>query len=116
MKKRDLNDVRISMIIPTIDDPMTTQYIDLKKLEENKIELIIVKDRGWRNASRTRNIGAAVAKGDILRFIDDDVEFDFDELLKSIQDFSKENKNAFYWADAPHTYHQKRHILQDRWI
>jgi glycosyltransferase involved in cell wall biosynthesis len=95
--------VKASIIIPTIDDdPITLRYIDFKKLREDDIELIVVKDRGWRNASRTRNIGAAVARGEILCFIDDDAGFDSDELLAIIHESSKEIDKAFYWADAPH--------------
>jgi len=101
--------VKASIIIPTIDDnPMTLQHIDFKKLEEDNIELIVVKDRGWRNASRTRNIGAAVAKGEVLCFIDDDAEFDFNELQTIIHEVTKEVDRVFYWADASHILIIKR--------
>ncbi|MCR8486933.1 MAG: glycosyltransferase family 2 protein [Crenarchaeota archaeon] len=105
------SDVKISIIIPTIGNPMTVQYINSEKLKENNIELIIVEDKGWRNASRTRNIGAAVAKGHILCFIDDDACFDFDELLAKIHEASKEIDKAFYWADAPHILIIKREVF-----
>jgi len=95
--------VKASIIIPTIDDnPMTLQHIDFKKLEEDNIELIVVKDRGWRNASRTRNIGAAVAKGEVLCFIDDDATFNFNELINVINEISEENDKVFYWSALPH--------------
>jgi len=105
------NDVKISIIIPTIGNPMTVQYINSEKLKENNIELIIVEDKGWRNASRTRNIGAAIAKGDILCFIDDDVEFDFDEFLNIIRETEKEIDNAFYCTVNPHILIVKRDIF-----
>jgi predicted glycosyltransferase involved in capsule biosynthesis len=63
-------------------------------------ELIVVRDR-WRNASRARNVGAAVAAGAVLCFIDDDAEFDFSELLNHIIEISNLPR-CFYWADAPH--------------
>jgi glycosyltransferase involved in cell wall biosynthesis len=96
--------VKASIIIPTIDDdPITLQYIDFKKLREDDIELIVVKDRGWRNASRTRNIGAAIAKGEILCFIDDDAAFNFNELINVINEISLgENNKVFYWSALPH--------------
>ena len=104
--------VKASIIIPTIDDnPMTLTYIDFKKLEEDNIELIVVKDRGWRNASRTRNIGATIARGEILCFIDDDAEFDFEELRAIIHEALKEINKAFYWADAPHILIVKRNTF-----
>lgn len=106
-----LSEVKVSIIIPTIGNPMTAQYLDIEKMKENSIELIIVEDRGWRNASRTRNIGAAVARGEILCFIDDDAGFDFDELLNVINEALKEIDRAFYWADAPHILIVKREIF-----
>jgi len=112
MVTRFLGKVKASIIIPTIDDnPMILRYIDFKKLEEDNIELIVVKDRGWRNASRTRNIGAAVARGEILCFIDDDAKFDFEELRAIIHGALKEINKAFYWADAPHILIVKRNTF-----
>jgi glycosyltransferase involved in cell wall biosynthesis len=91
-----------SIIIPTVvNSPPTLQSLPS---EEDLIllggESIVVRDR-WRNASRARNIGAAVARGTIFCFIDDDAAFNFSELydyIKKIMD----NPNVFYWADAPH--------------
>jgi len=103
MVTRFLGKVKASIIIPTIDDnPMILRYIDFKKLEEDNIELIVVKDRGWRNASRTRNIGAAVARGEILCFIDDDAAFNFNELINVINEISEKNDKVFYWSALPH--------------
>jgi glycosyltransferase involved in cell wall biosynthesis len=91
-----------SIIIPTVADSRPT--LQSLPSEDDLIsmggELIVVRDR-WRNASRARNIGAAVARGTVFCFIDDDAAFNFSELydyIKKIMD----NPNVFYWADAPH--------------
>jgi glycosyltransferase involved in cell wall biosynthesis len=91
-----------SIIIPTVaDSPPTLQSLPS---EDDLIsmggELIVVRDR-WRNASRARNIGAAVARGTVFCFIDDDAAFNFSELYDYIKK-SMDNPNVFYWADAPH--------------
>lgn len=53
-----------SVIIPTIVDspPTLASLPDEQALMAMGGELIVVRDR-WGNASRTRNIGAAVARG-----------------------------------------------------
>ena len=61
----------VSIIIPTLGDNKTIQYLPLEELESRGVEVIEVRDR-WCNVSRSRNIGAAVAKGRVLCFIDDD--------------------------------------------
>jgi len=52
-----------------------------EELEKLGIELVVSKDMGWMNASRTRNMGAAKARGEVLCFIDDDAY--------SLRNFSK---------------------------
>lgn len=111
MSDAHLGEIKVSIIIPTIGNPMTVQYLNMEKLRENSIELIIVEDKGWRNASRTRNIGAAIARGEILCFIDDDAAFNFDELLNTMKEASEKIDKAFYWADAPHILIIKRDIF-----
>jgi glycosyltransferase involved in cell wall biosynthesis len=91
-----------SIIIPTIvNSPPTLRSLPS---EEDLIslggELIVVRDR-WRNASRARNIGAAVARGSVFCFIDDDAEFNFSELYDRIKKLL-DNPNVFFWSDAPH--------------
>jgi hypothetical protein len=46
-------------------------------------------------------VGAAVARGDILCFVDDDAGLDFDGLLEAIKDI-REDRRSFYWATEPH--------------
>ena len=56
---------------------------------------------GWRNASRTRNMGAAKAKGEVLCFIDDDASLDFERLLRLLEDVRRDG-GSFVWYDVPH--------------
>lgn len=92
-----------SIIVPTtVDDPPTLLSLpDQKTLSSMGVELILVKDRIRAGASRTRNIGAAVAKGKVLCFIDDDVVFNFSELYGYMLRCLNE-ESIFFWADAPH--------------
>jgi glycosyltransferase involved in cell wall biosynthesis len=72
-------------------------------LRRQGVELIIVHDRwGMRNASRSRNIWAAVSRGSVLCFIDDDAEFDFEQLKQRILHVSDACGVECYWSDAPH--------------
>ena len=90
-----------SVIIPTIVDspPTLASLPDEQALMAMGGELIVVRDR-WGNACRTRNIGAAVARGDVLCFIDDDAEFSFSDLHNYIKR-CLDVKGIFFWADAP---------------
>ena len=90
-----------SIIVPTIVDspPTLASLPDEQALRSMNGELIVIRDR-WGNACRTRNVGAAVARGDVLCFIDDDdAAFDFSELYNYIKKYIR---GVFYWADAPH--------------
>jgi len=99
-----MNRIWGSIIIPTIENnPLTLKSLpDEARLRELGLELIVVKDRGWGNGSKTRNIGAAVAKGDIFCFIDDDAAFYFDDLFQALVSIKNSTDRVFYWADAPH--------------
>ena len=68
-----------SIIIPTLSDyPPTLKSLPTAgALERLGIELIVSKDTRWRNASRTRNTGAASDRGRISCFIDDDASLNF---------------------------------------
>ncbi len=92
-----------SIVVPTISDdpPVLRSLPPLEELARDGIELIVVRDRGWRNASRTRNIGAAAARGRVLCFIDDDAAFNFGELYDYVKR-SLDNPDVFFWSDAPH--------------
>ena len=92
---------RYSIIVPTlVDKPLLLDYLDVKELGKAGVEVIVVRDR-WRNANRTRNIGAAVAKGEILCFIDDDSKIDQEKLIELLRAFEKYEK-CFIWYDRPH--------------
>ncbi len=92
---------REAIFIPIVDSPPTIVSLpDEQALMALGGELIVVRDR-WGNACRTRNIGAAVARGSVLCFIDDDTEFR--ELLEYIKECLK-GEGLFYWSDAPHIY------------
>jgi len=94
---------RYSIIIPTIsDEPLTIKsFPPPEELARLGIELIVSKDRGWRNPSRTRNVGASVSRGEILCFLDDDASLNFEKLLH-VLDVVRENKKGFVWYIPPH--------------
>ncbi len=71
------------------------------ELRKMGIELIVSRDMGWRNASRTRNIGVSRARGEVLCFIDDDAGLDFEKLLQILRAFRSE-EGCFLWFDPPH--------------
>jgi hypothetical protein len=74
-----------SIIIPTLsDNPPTLKSLPPpEELERLGIELIVSKDMGWRNASRTRNMGAMKARGEVLCFIDDELHWIFGDFSQS---------------------------------
>jgi glycosyltransferase involved in cell wall biosynthesis len=92
-----------SIIVPTLSDspPMIKFLPPPLELERLGIELIVSKDMGWRNASRTRNMGAMKARGDVLCFIDDDASLNHRKLLDLLRRVSEREKE-FVWHDPPH--------------
>jgi glycosyltransferase involved in cell wall biosynthesis len=71
----------VSIVIPTIREKVIT----LESLESFKnIEIIIVKDK-WKNVSKARNIGAKISSGEILVFMDDDIEFKPDFFFNALK-------------------------------
>ncbi|MEM1950288.1 MAG: glycosyltransferase family A protein [Candidatus Caldarchaeum sp.] len=93
-----------SIIIPTlVENPLTLNSLPEEgELKRQGVELIIVHDRwGMRNASRSRNIGAAVAKGIVLCFIDDDVRLSWQALHTLLIKFRELNGRVI-WKDPPH--------------
>jgi glycosyltransferase involved in cell wall biosynthesis len=92
-----------SIIIPTLsyDPPLLESFPPLEELAREGIELIVVRDRGWRNASKTRNIGAAAARGRVFYFIDDDASLNYRKLLDLLRRVSEREKE-FVWHDPPH--------------
>jgi hypothetical protein len=93
-----------SIIIPTLyEEPIVNASLPhVPELANRGIEVIIVWDRwGWKSPSRSCNVGAAVARGDILCFVEDDAGLDFDGLLEAIKDI-REDRRSFYWATEPH--------------
>jgi glycosyltransferase involved in cell wall biosynthesis len=96
MKVNMTNKPRYSIIISTIsDEPLTIKsFPSNEELARLGIELIVSKDRGWRNPSRTRNVGASVSRGEILCFLDDDASLNFEKLLH-VLNLVRENKKGF---------------------
>jgi glycosyltransferase involved in cell wall biosynthesis len=83
-----------SIIIPTLsDNPPTLKSLPPPgELERLGIELIVTRDMGWRNASRTRNMGAMRARGEVLCFIDDDASLNFHKLLDLLRRVSERER------------------------
>jgi glycosyltransferase involved in cell wall biosynthesis len=92
-----------SIIIPTLSDnpPTLTSLPPPEELERLGIELIVSKDMGWRNASRTRNMGAMKARGEVLCFIDDDASLDFGRLLPILRGVQSDDR-LYVYHDQPH--------------
>jgi glycosyltransferase involved in cell wall biosynthesis len=64
---------RVSVVVPTIDRSSISECLDaLARQTRSPDELIVVKDRERRGASRARNEGIRRATGDIVAFTDDD--------------------------------------------
>nr|BAJ49194.1 hypothetical protein HGMM_F51A06C37 [Candidatus Caldarchaeum subterraneum] len=90
-----------SIIIPTIsDDPLALKYLPTD-LGKHGIEVIISRDRGWRNPSRTRNVGALRAKGRVLCFMDDDVKLNVNKLTEYMKKV-KNDQHIFIAYEPPH--------------
>jgi hypothetical protein len=93
-----------SIIIPTLsDNPPTLKSLPPPgELERLGIELIVSKDMGWRNASRTRNMGAMrLPAVEVLCFIDDDASLNFHKLLDLLHMVSERDRGS-YGHDPPH--------------
>lgn len=93
-----------SIIVPTlVENPIVLGSLpDRSVLGSMGFELIVVWDRfGWKNPSKSLNIGASVARGDVFCFIDDDAGFDFNGLVEAITEI-KNNSQSFYWITEPH--------------
>lgn len=63
-----MNEIWCSIIIPTLyQRPLVLEYLPSEdELRRMGIELIVVWDRwGWRSPSRSLNVGAAVARGEV---------------------------------------------------
>ncbi len=92
-----------TIIVPTLsDDPPTLRSLpSTEELEKLGIELIVSKDMGWKNASKTRNMGAAKASGQVLCFIDDDSSLNYERLLQLLE-LVRKDRDIFVWHDPPH--------------
>ena len=101
-----------TIIIPTLSDnpPTLKSLLSPEELEKLGIELVVSKDMGWRNASRTRNMGAATAKGEVLCFIDDDAYFDFEKLFQALQTI-RSTRGCFIWLERPHVLIMRREMF-----
>lgn len=83
--------ISISAVIPTIKERIMALG-SLKRASESlslNLEVIVVTDRGPRlehraRRARMRNVGAHMATGEILVFVDDDVTFQPSDLRKSV--------------------------------
>lgn len=100
-----MNEPWCSIIVPTlVEKPPILHHLPPREALRNKgIELIVVWDKfGWRNASLSRNIGAAVSNGDVLFFVDDDSGIDWEKTYDFLRDFHMEGPGRFVWHDPPH--------------
>lgn len=76
------------VIIDSSPEEEILQPDDLKNFQLN---IIYLRCENFRNVSKQRNIGARQIKGDIILFIDDDVDFD-EYFVKNHLDLYEDNK------------------------
>jgi len=96
--------VWLSIIIPTLYEKqiVMNSLPPESELAKHGVEVIVVWDRwGWKSPSRSCNVGAAVARGEILCFVEDDAGLDFEGLLEAAREI-REDRKSFYWATEPH--------------
>jgi hypothetical protein len=96
--------VWLSIIIPTLYEKqiVMNSLPPESELAKHGVEVIVVWDRwGWKSPSRSCNVGAAVARGEILCFVEDDAGLDFEGLLEAAKEI-REDRKSFYWATEPH--------------
>ena len=79
--------MRFSLVIPVAPDRGAEIIDSIQKVDYPKSEMQVIVVRGL-NASRNRNRGAEIAKGEIIGFLDDDaiIEGDF---LRNVDEFFK---------------------------
>lgn len=91
-----------SIVIPTTsDNPPALKHLNVEVLGRHGVEVIVSKDNGWRNPGKTRNIGAIMAKGQVLCFLDDDIKLDVDKLIEYMLKV-KNDPRVFYAYAPPH--------------
>jgi hypothetical protein len=96
--------VWLSIIIPTLYEKqiVMNSLPPESELAKHGVEVIVVWDRwGWKSPSRSCNVGAAVARGEILCFVEDDAGLDFEGLIEAAKEI-REDRKSFYWATEPH--------------
>lgn len=88
--------VTVSAIIPATNDPDTLDRC-LAALQAGGCppdETVVVREPAWANAASARNLGAARATGDVLLFVDADVEVHEDVLERIRASFSTNGRLA----------------------
>ena len=77
-----MTDMRLSVIVPATDAPPTLDRCAaaIRAASRNGDELVVVEGPLPANAARARNLGARRAQGDVLVFVDADVELHRDAL------------------------------------
>jgi glycosyltransferase involved in cell wall biosynthesis len=104
-----------SIIVPTLShNPPTLKSLPPpEELERQGIELIVSKDMEWRNASRTRNMGAMKARGEVLCFIDDDASLNYRKLLDLLRRVSE--REGVRMARSTTSFHSKVRRFRIGW-
>jgi len=97
-----MNGIWGSIIIPTLGNPIVLQYLDEENLKKTGVEIIVVVDRFWKNPPRVLNIGAAVARGNVFCFVEDDAGLEQEGLLELMRNIKESDQRSFYWITEPH--------------
>jgi len=93
--KKNMNSVKVSVIIPSLDgqrDGNVARLISgLKNQTYKNLEIIVVE--GVRPNGKARNAGAVRAKGEILISIDDDVTIGHNEVIENLVKHLESDEN-----------------------
>jgi len=85
-----------------VDDHSTDDTVDIARSFESAMKLKVVQ-KEIRGCSRSRNFGAANAKGDLILFLDADIILPENFLEKALEEFSRQKLSSAFFDFTPIT-------------